>query len=192
MHAVYICVKRKREFSAMAQVIRFLLSNFVLTFLFLGLIVSAFKLLRAPKPLTGAVIVEALFSPFLLFSIGISFFYNFVMHVFFGDMAARFIGWQNSPFQAEVGFASLGFAVLGFMAYHGSYDLRKAAVIGSAIFQACAGIAHIRLIALTHDYAPGNAGIMLYMDFAIPLVGLVLLFLQHRYGPNARSPLARK
>ena len=30
-------------------------------------------------------------------------FYNFVMHVFFGDMAAKFIGWQNSPFQAEVG-----------------------------------------------------------------------------------------
>ena len=41
----------------------------------------------------------------MLFSIGISFFYNFVVHAFFGEMAARFIGWEDSPFQREVGFA---------------------------------------------------------------------------------------
>jgi cytosine/creatinine deaminase len=28
-----------------------------------------------------------------------SFFYNFVVHVFFGPMAAQFIGWYPSPFQ---------------------------------------------------------------------------------------------
>jgi len=37
------------------------------------------------------------------------------MHVFYGDMAAKFIGWEQSPFQLEVGFASLGFAVVGLM-----------------------------------------------------------------------------
>lgn len=58
--------------------------------------------------------VEALFAYFLLFSIGFSYLYNFVMHTFFGELAAGFIGWQDSPFQAEVGFASLGFAVVGF------------------------------------------------------------------------------
>jgi len=51
------------------------------------------------------------------------------MHVFFGDMAARFIGWANSPFQAEVGFASLGFSVVGFLAFRGDIGLRKAAVM---------------------------------------------------------------
>ena len=38
------------------------------------------------------------------FSIAIANFYNFVLHVFFGKTAAAFIGWQDSPFQAEVGF----------------------------------------------------------------------------------------
>jgi hypothetical protein len=171
----------------MAEVIRFILSNFVLTFLFLGLIGTLISLLRSPKPLTAPKIVDALFSPFLLFSIGFSSFYNFLMHAFFGDMAARFIGWQPSPFQAEVGFASLGFAAIGLMAYRGSYDMRKAAVIGSSIFMACAGIAHVRLIALTHNYAPGNAGITLYMDFAIPLIGVTLLWLQGRFGANGRA-----
>ena len=71
---------------------------------------------------------------FLLFSIGVSFLYNFVMHTFFGEMAARFIGWEDSPFQAEVGFASLGFAVVGFLAFRRSFDLRLAAVVGPALF----------------------------------------------------------
>ncbi len=107
----------------MEAVIRFVLSNFTLTFLIIGLIASGIALLRAPKPLTAPVVVEALFAYFLLFSIGFSFFYNFVMHTFFGAMTARFIGWEDSPFQAEVGFASLGFAVVGFLAFRGSFDL---------------------------------------------------------------------
>ena len=72
----------------MEGVIRFALSNFTLTFLLLGFIASGIALLRAPKPLTAPVVVEALFSYFLLFSIGFSYFYNFVMHTFFGEMSA--------------------------------------------------------------------------------------------------------
>jgi hypothetical protein len=62
---------------------------------------------------TPAVVVEALFSYFLLFSIGFANVDNFVFHVFFGRMAAAFIGWGHSPFQLEVGFASLGLAAVG-------------------------------------------------------------------------------
>jgi small-conductance mechanosensitive channel len=65
------------------------------------------------RPWTSRVLVEALFSYFILFSIAISYLYNFVLHVFFGEMTAQFIGWADSPFQTEVGFASLGFAVVG-------------------------------------------------------------------------------
>ena len=92
----------------METAIRFFLSNFTLTFFILGLIASAIAYARTPSPRAGSELREALFSWFLFFSIGVSHLYNFVMHVFFGEMAARFIGWANSPFQAEVGFASLG------------------------------------------------------------------------------------
>src|SRR5581483_10483359 len=40
----------------------------------------------------------------MLFPVGISNLINFVFHVFFGVTAAKFIGWEDSPFQAEVGF----------------------------------------------------------------------------------------
>ena len=104
-----------------AEFIRFALSNFTLTLLVIGLIASAIAYAAKPAPRTRAQLIEALLSYFLLFPIGISFFYNFVMHVFFGEMTARFIGWADSPFQAEVGFAGLGFAAVGFLAFRGDH-----------------------------------------------------------------------
>jgi hypothetical protein len=144
----------------MKDVIAFVLGNFTLTFFVLGLIGSAIALAVSPKPRTSAVIVEALFSYFLLFSIGISYLYNFVLHVFFGELAAKFIGWADSPFQAEVGFASLGFAVIGCLAFKGSYGLRLAAIVGPACFLWGAAGVHIREMITAHNFAPGNAGII--------------------------------
>jgi small-conductance mechanosensitive channel len=118
----------------MEQAIRFLLSNFTLTLFGVGLLASLVALLRRPRPWSRATIIEALLSWFLFFSLGVSFLYNFVMHVFFSEMAAAFIGWQTSPFQKEVGFASLGFSVVGFLAFKGSPGLRLAALVGPACF----------------------------------------------------------
>jgi hypothetical protein len=42
-------------------------------------------------------------------------------------------------------------------------------------------------MATEHNFAPGNAGIIFYMDIIIPLVGFALLALQHHYGrPTTR------
>ncbi len=163
----------------MKDAIAFVLGNFTLTFFVLGLLASAIALWRATER-SRAAILEALFSYFLLFSIGFANFYNFVLHVFFGEMAARFIGWENSPFQLEVGFASLGFAVLGFLAFKGSFDLRLAAVVGPTCFLWGAAGGHIYQMVKAHNFAPGNAGIIFYSDILIPLVGLLFLWLQRR------------
>jgi hypothetical protein len=176
---------------AMQGAIRFVLSNFTLTFLVIGLVASGIALLRAPGPLTAPVVVEALFSYFLLFSIGVSFFYNFVMHTFFGEMAARFIGWQDSPFQLEVGFASLGFAVVGFLAFRRSFDLRLAAVVGPALFLLGAAGGHVYQMVSAGNFAPGNAGIIFYTDVLIPALGFLFLWLQRRFERRAPAAPAR-
>jgi len=166
----------------MAAMIQAMLANFTLTSLALGLAAAAISLGCRARPLTAAVVVEALLAWFLLFSVGISFFWNFVMHVFFGDMAAQFIGWQQSPFQAEVGMASLGYAVVGFFAFRGSSDLRFAAVVGPAIFLLGAAAGHLYQMATAGNFAPGNAGVVFYTDIGIPIIGFVLLGLQRRLG----------
>ena len=125
----------------MQDALRFALSNFTLTFLVLGLIASGIALLRAPKPLTRPVVIEALLSYFVLFSVGVSFFYNFLAHTFFGAMSARFIGWADSPFQTELGFASLGFAVVGVLAFRRSFDLRLTRFIHDGHLFGLAGVA---------------------------------------------------
>jgi hypothetical protein len=169
-----------------ASVLRFIFSNFMFTCLILGLLASAVALQRTPKPKTRARIAEALLSYYVLFSIGIGMLYNFVLHSFFGSMTACFIGWPDSPFQAEVGFASLGFAVVGFLAFRRSFDLRLAAVIGPAIFLLSAAIGHIYQIVTAHNFAPGNAGLTLYMDILTPLFGFALLWM------SARNPIVRE
>ena len=67
----------------MKDFIEFVLGNFTLTFLVIGLFFSLVVLSIKQKPLDRQQIIEAFFSYFLLFSIGISFLYNFIFHVFF-------------------------------------------------------------------------------------------------------------
>ena len=173
----------------MQQLITFILSNFTLTFFVLGLVVAGIALLRRPRPWSRAEVVEALLAWFLFFSIGVSFFYNFVMHVFFGEEAAAFIGWQDSPFQAEVGYASLGFAAVGLLAFRGGREVRLAAVIGPAQFLWGAAIGHALDMIRSHNFAPGNAGVIFWTDLLLPVFGLALVAASRRQaaGPPAAA-----
>ena len=99
-------------------------------------------------------------------------------------VAARFIGWADSPFQREVGFASLGFSAVGFLAFRGSFDMRVAAVVGTGCFLLGAAGGHILEILRTGNLAPGNAGVILYTDILLPLIGFALLWLEHRHSPH--------
>jgi len=162
-------------------VITFVLSNFTLTFLAIGLIFSIVAIARAERPAHAALVVEKLLSWHVFWVVGVANFYNFVMHTFFGKMSAAFIGWADSPFQLEVGMASLGFAVVGFLAAFRSFDLRLAAIIGPSCFLLGAAGGHIYQMITVHNFAPGNAGVIFYTDILIPLIGFALLWLAHRH-----------
>ena len=168
----------------MAALIRAVLSNFTITTLVLALVVAAGAIARLPAPRTRAAVAEPLLRWYLFFFIALGMLYNFVAHVFFGAAIASFIGWADSPFQAEVGFASLGFAAVGFMAVRGEAPLRFAAILGPACFLIGAGVGHLREIAETGNLAPGNAGSILYTDFLAPAAGFALWWLRYRGGSS--------
>lgn len=161
-------------------VITSVLSNPALTILVIGILVSILVLIFKQKPLAEGTVVEILFSYYLLFSIGINYLVNFILHVFFGKMIASFIGWSDSPFQLEVGFASLGFAVVGFLAFRGSFGMRAAAVIGPAFFLLGAAGGHVYQMLKAHNFSPGNAGTVFWMDIILPAIGFVLLYYSHK------------
>ena len=163
----------------MANLIKFVLSNFTLTFLVVGLLCAFISLARKPEPLRKQHVVEAIFSYFLLFNIGISYLYNFIMHVFFAEMSASFIGWQNSPFQYEVGFASLGFGIVGVLAFRQNLAFRAASIIGPSFFLWGAAGGHVYQMIANHNFAPGNAGIIFWTDIILPIIAFVLLYQQY-------------
>ena len=159
----------------MAALIGFVLGEFEFEFFLLGLFCAAVSIVRSRR-LAG----ERLLAYYVLFSVGCLHLVNFVYHVFFGAMSARFIGWADSPFQTELGFASLGFALVGFIAWRGSYGMRVAAVLGPTPFLLGAAGGHVYQIATTGNHAAGNSGLLLWMDLIIPLAGLLFLAIGRR------------
>jgi hypothetical protein len=161
----------------MDAVVGFVLGEFGFEFFVLGLLAAMVSIARHPPPRNRNVVGERLLAYYVLFPIGCLYLVNFIYHVFFGAMSARFIGWADSPFQTELGFASLGFALVGFLAWRGSYELRLAAVVGPAVFLLGAAGGHIYQLITRNNYATGNSGLLLWMDVVIPLTGFLFLAL---------------
>ena len=170
-----------------AETIKFLVSNYLLTLFVVGLLVALAAMARSSRPLTTALSVEKLLAWHVFFVIGVGYLVNFIFHGFFGAMAAAFIGWAESPFQFEVATASLGFSLVGFIAAFRSFDLRLAAILGPSIFLLGAAAGHVYQMITAHNFAPGNAGAIFYMDLFLPLFGYLLLWLARRNGAAADS-----
>ncbi|KTD72619.1 DUF6790 family protein [Legionella tucsonensis] len=169
----------------MANIIILAIRNFTLTCFILGLLFSFIEWLVRSRPIKKAKIIEILFSWFLLFNIGVAYLFNFVMHVFFGDFTAQFIGWPQSPFQMEVGFASLGVAVNGIISFRSKIAFRAATIIVPAMFLWGAAGVHLYQMIATHNFEPGNAGTVFWTDILIPAIAFLLLWLHYR------NPLVR-
>lgn len=163
-----------------AEIIAFIIGNYFITTFLIGLIIG-FIHSRKSHPRTINTTVDAYFSNYLLWAIGISNLINFIFHVFFGNMAAQFIGWAQSPFQAEVGFASLGVGIAGVLAYKASLPFRFATLIPPVCFSLGAAGGHIYQMIAENNFSPGNVGLVLPGDIIIPVVGLILLRLAYKH-----------
>ncbi len=152
--------------------------NFDIAYLYIpiSIIVAIVYLLIDKEPRTRHRVIGVFLLSFLVISIGISSLIGFVGHIFFADQIAADIGWAaGSPFQREVGFANLAIGILGITCIwlRGNYWI--ATVIATTIFLWGAAYGHIMDIIVHGNYAPGNAGGVLYDDILVPLITIVLL-----------------
>jgi Family of unknown function (DUF6790) len=164
----------------MDTLIYIVMSNPTVVLLVAGFLAAVVAMARKPDGFTFANVAEELLAYFVLFSVGLNYLYNFVMHAFYGEMVASFIGWADSPFQLEVAYASLGFAAVGFFAFKSTLAVRFAAILGPAMFEWGAAGGHIYQIFTAHNFAPGNAGGVLYTDIFLPVIGFALVWLKWR------------
>lgn len=168
----------------MEILIRLILSNPALSLLILGIVIAGIKILLNRHNLTKKLAAEAFVSYYFLFAIGIGYIDNFVMHTIFADFTAKFIGWENSPFQYEVGWVSLGIGIAGIMAFKNNFNFRLATLIVPTVFLWGAAGGHIYQIIEAGNHAQGNAGSILYTDIFIPVVGIVLLVWSWKEGKS--------
>src|SRR5260370_21050439 len=120
--------------SKFSSALVFFVGNYFVMFFIIGLVAAVISLAKKPKPLRIREVSEALFSYYLLFAVGINNLINFVFHVFLGDVAAKFIGWENSPFSAGVGFANLGVGIAGVISFKAGLSFRFPSLIPPSPF----------------------------------------------------------
>jgi len=101
-------------------------------------------------------------------------------HIIYADQVATGIGWPlNSGFQMELGFASIGIGLVGFLGFwNRAYWLPF--IIMRLIFGWGAGFTHILHMIQHGNFSPSNTGIVVYWDFIWPITMIVLYLLYAR------------
>ena len=162
-------------------------------FLFMTIFVAILAVLISKftnKPLDNERIVEIFLLTFLVLSVGIGSIWAFIGHAFISSQVAANIGWApGSPFQLEVAFANLSIGVLGILCYWIRGNFWTATVISSSIFLLGAAYGHIINMLQFANYAPGNAGAVLYMDIIGPIILIALLIVYKVMGKDNNSSI---
>jgi hypothetical protein len=167
----------------MTDLLRLALEFRALTLLVIGLLAAGLALLGSNRVRHQARVAQVALRWFLVFSIGVGFFYSGVLNCFFSDAAQHGPGWPPGAFQFQLGMASLGFSAVGFVAAWGGLGMRLAALLGPAV--SIYGTALGRAAGV----AAGSPGSHL-TDLVVPLIGFALLAWQYR-AQSRRSVFAR-
>jgi hypothetical protein len=154
--------------------IRTLLEDFSMVMLVAAIVIAALLAWRR-RGRPGNSFADTLFGWLLLLSLGLQGIYTFVGHVFYPAYSAEMIGWENSPFQYEVGIADLTVGVLGVLAFWGNFSFRLAAAIAGIVWYWGDAIGHVRQMIVANNFAPGNAGPWFWTDVIVPLLLVVCI-----------------
>ncbi len=161
-----------------ADVINLILSNFYVVLLIVAIATSIARIRGARvgrRPIDGAYV---LWGEMLFYVYGLGNIYGGLFHAYAGDTVAASIGWQNSPFQYELGWFEIGYGVTALLSLWRGYQFRLAMTLPYSIFALAAAAQHISQMQHQHNYAPNNAGLLLWLgDVAIPLFVLLLAWM---------------
>ena len=121
---------------------------------------------------------ETILELIAIYTIGLSGWFTIMSglmgHLIYADRVAASIGWPvNSGFQMELGFASIGIGLVGFLGFwNKTYWLPF--IIMKFIFGWGAGYTHILHMVQHNNFSPSNTGVIVYWDFLFPVFMVVL------------------
>jgi len=161
-----------------AAVIKTVLSNVFLLLPLVAIVTTSVKSRRLRIGRRPHNVAYLLWGEMLFYSVGLGFIWSGVFHAYFQQIAAPSIGWQPSPFEYELGWLEIGIAIVALGALWRGYAYRAAVTIPVVVFGFAAAAQHLAQIACCRNYAPGNAGLILWLgDLAIPAIFIILMWL---------------
>jgi hypothetical protein len=161
-----------------ATVIGVVLGNLGNILIVVALVAAALEIRRSRNEPAAMPATEILWRDLVFYGVGLSFAYFGTLHAFFQPLVAPSIGWQPSPFEWELAWAEYGVALIAILSRGRGAEMRLAATLVFAVFSFGAAAQHIEQIACCQNFAPGNAGTILWIgDIALPLALLILAYL---------------
>lgn len=112
----------------------------------------------------------------LVFSVGLTSLVAFFGLTFLDRYIAEYTDWPVCPFEQQLANVNLGYALLGFLCiwYRGLFWC--ATIIGFSVWILGDGIHHLYHYFVHGNASPGNVGVPLITDFAVPILLLVLMW----------------
>jgi hypothetical protein len=134
------------------------------------------------KQQAGAQAVGTFLMWQLAVGLGLGMMYGGLGHLLLPDQVAESIGWPTgSPFQREVGMWDVCMGLVGLLCLKfRSEGFWAATIIGTGLFMIGAGLGHVWELVVHQNYAPDNAGGVMYLDLLYPLFLAALLIVYHR------------
>jgi hypothetical protein len=157
-------------------------------FVIVTLIGAGVQIYHKRNTVTRSGAAEILLVWFFAIQLGVAGIWSFLAHTVFAAQVAASIGWQaGNPFQQEVAVANLAIGVLGFLSVRMNRSFRLATIISFSIFMIGAGIGHVYQLVVFNDTAINNAGPVMYLDFIVPIIMILLYIIRYEKGLNVSS-----
>src|SRR5271154_4770651 len=153
---------------------------FQLIFAMLAVIAALIHLAISPARRSSGAAIAGTFLQYLLFVyVGLMGILTAYAHVFRPVQTSASIGWSTSPYEYEVGMADLTVGVLGILCLWLRGNFWLATAIANAVWLLGDAVGHLRQIMLTNNHAANHSGVLLVVEFTMPVLILVLA-LYHR------------
>lgn len=166
------------------EIIAGILKNLLIILFGVAIITAVAKAARSRSGRDTASISYVLWGEVLFYAVGIGFIYTGLMHAYAQNIVAPSIGWQPSPFEYELGWMEIPLGVVAMLSLWRGYEFRLAATIVFSVFVLAAAVQHIQQILCCQNYAPGNAGIFIWIgDIVLPIVLLLAAALSRKKLP---------
>lgn len=164
------------------SILKLVLNNFGFISMVIGVAIAV------ARGINGKPFFEELFRWSVFWGVGVNCVYSGLGHLFLPDYSAELIGWEDSPFQLEVGSADLAMGVVGVLSIWGNYGFRLAIALVAAIFYGIDALGHVRQMAIANNFATGNAGSWFWIDILMPIILVVSAAKCGLRSRNSESP----